>query len=113
MTRQLDGVVSDGTLIVRALHFAGRAELVSADFSGSTDDGSEYAWSTHVVALYDEQGRTLRRENFPPEQFTEALAKLDELGAATTAGPPDLDNGRSGRSRPAASPPKPPSPTTS
>ena len=92
MTRQLDMVVSNGALIVRTVHFAGRAELVSADFSGTTDDGSEYAWSTHVVALYDEQGRTLRRENFPRNSSPKRSPGSMSWVPPRARRPADLDN---------------------
>ena len=64
-------------------YYAPRVCLAAATFVGTGTEGSEYEWNLVMLAHADDQGRYLRLEYFPEDQWAEALALFDEWSPRT------------------------------
>ena len=75
----LASTAGDSVIVPRNLHTAGAAALSTLEVHGTTDQGVAIRYVFHGVFMYD--GGFNRIEYFADDQWTAALARLDELGA--------------------------------
>ena len=85
-SRELVASVPELHGFARKSFFAPQAGIAVTAFLGTSVEGSEYEWNLVFVASADTHGRYQRIEYFPEEQWTEALARFDQL--ARNAEPP-------------------------
>ena len=85
LARSRDLVASAPELhtVARKPFFAPQAGISVAAFLGASVEGSEYEWNLVFVASADTHGRYQRIEYFPEDQWTEALARFDQLAAVS------------------------------
>jgi ketosteroid isomerase-like protein len=77
-SRELVASAPELHAFARKAYYAPRAVLAAVTFAGNSAEGSEYEWDLVMVARADDQGRYLRLEYFPEDQWTEALTQFDE-----------------------------------
>jgi ketosteroid isomerase-like protein len=82
----LVAMMPDAVTVVAEVRGLGSAVFGHIVTRGDTVDGNEYEWDSLVVGRY---GRGARLEFFPTERRADALAQLDEWGAAPEPGRPD------------------------
>jgi class 3 adenylate cyclase/tetratricopeptide (TPR) repeat protein len=83
MFQELVEMVPDHRLLFRKQHIVGRAVLTTLDSLGTTRDGGAYEWGLHSISTVDTAGRIMAFELFAEDDWETALARLDDLGAAS------------------------------
>jgi hypothetical protein len=82
--RTLTDRVPDAVFMRTKIYSSGAVGLFRGRVLGSTIEGNAYEWAHVLVVRLDDDGRAVRHEVFPDDQWTEALALFDEWVASTT-----------------------------